>query len=180
MRGKAGQVGNRPGRLAQQHRVELDGHAERTHQLDALQNGIHDAGAACDAALQLGVGSVKADVDAVQTRVRQLAAIAGQQRAVCGHRHLFHAGDALELRHEPGGAEAHERLPARHAHMLHAERGKEPRKAQELLIAQNVPVLDHVAAVRHTVAAPEVAAVGYGEAQIIYITSELVGHFSSP
>ena len=166
--------------LAQQHGVNLDGHAEGAHERHGLVHARGDVPRAGDGLEPLGPRRVQADVDAVQSGLGQGWAVFREQEAVRRHRDLLDAGDALERAHEVRRALPDERLAARYAEVPEAERGEDTGEAQEFLIAEHVLVRDLPAAVRHTVFAPQIAPVGYRNAQIIYVTPVFIQHCVSP
>ena len=69
-----------------------------------------------------------------------------------------------------------QRLSAGDAHLCDTERGGNAHDSRNFFIAQNVPMLYRRCTMRHTVKAFEIASVCNRNAQVLDVSSKLVGH----
>ena len=89
-------------------------------------------------------------------------------------RSLFKPGN--QLRH----VLAHQRLATGDPHGIHPAPGKQSGKAQEFFVGQDILPFQLVHAVRHTVAAAQVAQIGHRQAQIMDLALVTIKHSRPP
>ena len=133
-----------------------------------------------DALEHLRAEGVEADVHAVQPGVQKGGQLPGQQDAVGGQGDFVDAGDGFQPRHQLVHVFAHQRLAASDPDGIDAALGKESREAEELFVGQHGLPFQLLHAVRHTVAAAQVAQVGDGEAKIVDIAAGRIKHSRPP
>ena len=159
----------------QQHTVQLGFQPRRQRRVNARVD-LPQPVKAGDGREGFAVHRVQADVHPVQTQCGHLPRHGGQQQAVGGQCDLLHPGQRLEAAQKLHAAAAHQRLPAGDLEFRDAQRRGCRGHLQKFLVGQNVAVGKQRRAVRHTVAAAEIAAVGDGQPQIINGSSVSVLH----
>ena len=129
----------------------------------------------------LPVQGVQADVDTVDTGFQQLGQLLGQQDAVGGQGDSFDAGDGPDGRHQLVELGPHQGFAAGETNMGDAQGGELLHQPGDLFIGENGAVGETLhARLRHTVDAPEVAAVRDGNPQIVDVPLKLVQHGGPP
>ena len=161
------------------HAVQLDGDAAVQRGAEALHH-MGELVPGRDALEHLRAEGVEADVHAVQPGVQKGGQLPGQQDAVGGQGDFVDAGDGFQPRHQLVHVFAHQRLAASDPDGIDAALGKESREAEELFVGQHGLPFQLLHAVRHTVAAAQVAQVGDGEAEIVDIAAGSRLLYTSP
>ena len=161
------------------HAVQLDRNAAFQRGMDArLHGGKFIPGR--DLCKQGGVQRIQTDVHAVQPGLQQGGQLLFQQDGIGGHGDLPDAGDGFQPLDQLLYALAHQRFAAGDPHGIHPAPGKQGGKAQEFFVGQDILPFQLVHAVRHTVAAAQVAQVGHGKAEIMDIAALGIKHSRPP
>jgi hypothetical protein len=122
----------------------------------------------------LAVQGVEADVQAERPRGREIPRLLGEEHAVGRQRQAVEAGDRGETLDEPWEVAPDERLAPGDADLPHPRPDRDPRHTRELLERQERLAREPHRLLGHAVGAPEVAAVGHREPQVVVNASERV------
>jgi hypothetical protein len=114
------------------------------------------------------VEAVETEVYRFEAQPSQLRYVRGCQYAVGGHMQLREAGYVGEPPHKVHQTRPHEGFAAREPHLRYPHPGQHRYHALHLLVGQQLlfgQILD--TRFGHTVKAPQVAAVGYGQPEVV-------------
>ncbi len=154
--------------------IDLDGRETgRRGGLDALDHARHGHAHVIEPAEDRIVERVEADRDPAQTGIGKAACLAGEQGPVGGHREVVEAIDAGEQLHEPGQVASEQRLAPGEPDLGHAVVHEEARQTRDLLERQQLrpgqePESRPEHLPGHAVDAPEVAAIGDRDPQVVH------------
>ena len=160
------------------HTIQLKRNPCRLQLLQCLQNAAQPAaGQLC---IIRCIQRIQTNVDAVHTRCDKRRQLLRKQCAVRRQRYLLYAFRLLQAGDKIAAALAQQRLAAGDFEFADAKLQRNAANAQKLLIAQYFVMRHMLTHLRLTIAAMQIAAVGKGDAQVIYFAVVLVVHDCSP
>ncbi len=155
------------------HRIDLDWlEARAARVLDAVQHVRDVAEVAAHAFEYLRLEAVQAHGDALESGGLQFHRMLGEQDAVGGQGDIVDAGDAGQIAHQVGQIGSQQRLATRESQLAHAEPREQAHQSHDFLEAQpfaraQEPILVVESVPGHAVRAAEIAAIHYGDAQVV-------------
>jgi hypothetical protein len=123
----------------------------------------------------VGVERIDRDVDAVESRLRQIVSEAPQQEGIRRHGDFSDAGERLDTAHQIDNASTDGRLTTGEADLVDSDPSKEHDQTQQLIVGEVLFLwLELHAECRHAVDTAEVAAVGQRDAKVGHRPAECV------
>jgi hypothetical protein len=161
----------------QDHTVDLEGlksHGRcppqtRHHQVESVGAG--------DFLVALGTQGIEAQVQVAQTYLKQVLSHLSQKHAVGGEGDLFQSGHFPKTSQKVHHISAHQGLATGDPDLADAGHDRYPGKTQKLLVAQDLRSGELFPALSgQAVKAPQIAAIGDGETQIVDVAAGTVVH----